>query len=303
MVDSEVWVCGEALIDVLPSGPVPGGGPANTAIALARLEVDVHFIGGLSSDDYGQRLRGHLLSNGVDLTHALPSDLPTALAIATIDAHGSASYEFRLDETATFSVDPTLLPSGEPSVLHIGSLATVVESSAGSLLAWAASLNAPVVFDPNVRPAVVSNRDVYRDAVHSWASIASVVKLSDDDLAFLYPGIEEVQAVRDLMHDSVQAVVLTRGADGVMAITRETTVVVPGRAVEVVDTVGAGDTVGAVIVEALVSDSISALSGERLEYVLDRAVRAAAITCSRAGCQPPTLAELGPLGERKRELE
>jgi fructokinase len=285
-------VCGEALIDVLPQGPVPGGGPANTAIALARLDVDVHFIGGLSSDAHGQLLRRHLSSNGVDLTHAMASDLPTALAIVTLDARGSASYDFQLEQTATFTFESRSLPAGTPRVVHVGSLATIVEPSASALHDWARSIDAPIVFDPNVRSAVVSDVEQYRAAVERWASIASIIKLSDDDLAFLYPGIDEVQAVRRLLHEQVHAVVLTRGVNGVMAVTRDATVVIPGRPVDVVDTVGAGDTVGAVLVEAMMEAPVSALTGERLEYVLDRAVRAAAITCTRAGCQPPTLADL-----------
>lgn len=288
-----VWVAGEALIDLLPSGPVPGGGPANTAIALARLGIDVQFIGGLSADDHGRLLHRHLSENAVDLSHISATDLPTALAIVTLDGRGSAHYEFVLDQTATFTLRADQLPVGSPRVLHIGSLATIVEPAAGILYDWALSLDAPIVFDPNVRPAVIGDVEAYRSAVQKWAAIATVIKLSDDDLAFLFPELTEAEAISALMAPGVQVVVLTKGADGLLGVTRTTSVAVPGVRVQVVDTVGAGDTVGAVIVEALTKFPVSDLGAERLEYVLERAVRASAITCSRAGCQPPTLAELG----------
>jgi fructokinase len=287
-----VWVCGEALIDLLPTGPVPGGGPANTAIALARLGIDVHFVGGLSDDEHGQLLRSHLAKSGVLLDHAIVSELPTALAVVTLNDQGSASYEFRLDQTATFSFDPAQLPVGSPTVLHIGSLATVIEPAATALFEWASKIDAPIVFDPNVRPAVNGDADRYRRDVEKWASIATIIKLSDDDLRFLYPNDDEASALKRLMQARTKLIVLTRGSEGITAVTSSEEHHAPSQKVDVVDTVGAGDTVGAVFVEALVRDSNSPLTGQHLDYVLNRAVRAAAITCSRAGCQPPTSGEL-----------
>lgn len=285
-----IWVCGEALIDLLPSGPVPGGGAANTAIALARLGQDVCFVGGLSDDDFGQLLRKHLEHNGVDLSFAIDSELPTAKAIITLNDRGAASYQFELENTATFTFDAAKLPSGSPDVLHIGSLATVVEPAASGLFEWAPRCRAPIVFDPNVRPAVISDVDRYRRAVLRWASIATVIKLSDEDLAFLFPDHSPVEALAELMSEQCELIVLTKGADGVVGTTRDHTVAIPGQRVKVIDTVGAGDTVGAVLAEAL--SKRLPLSGATLESVLHRAVQAAAITCSRAGCNPPTAAEL-----------
>jgi fructokinase len=287
-----VWVCGEALIDLLPTGPVPGGGPANTAIALARLGVDVHFVGGLSSDEHGQLLRSHLNQSGVLLDNAIASELPTALAVVTLNDQGSASYEFRLDQTATFTFNPTQLPEGSPTVLHIGSLATVIEPAATALFEWASKIDAPIVFDPNVRPAVNGDANSYRRDVEKWASIATIIKLSDDDLRFLYPNDDEASALKQLMQAQTRLIVLTRGSEGITAVTSTEQHHVPSQKIDVVDTVGAGDTVGAVFVEALVRDSSFPLTGTHLDYVLERAVRAAAITCSRAGCQPPTSGEL-----------
>lgn len=290
-----IWIAGEALIDLLPTGPVPGGGPANTAIALSRLGLDSHFIGGLSSDDFGQLLRDNLKDNGVNLNFTINSSLPTALAKVTLRPDGSANYDFTLDNTATFSFDKNQLPVGEPEVLHIGSLATVVEPSASHLHEWASNISAPIVFDPNVRSVVIHDAEQYRASVERWSEISTVIKLSDDDLGFLYPGLGQADALARLMTPSCQLVVLTKGAAGVVGVTRGERVEVPGVAVSVVDTIGAGDTVGAVLVEAISQGRD--LFGKELEAVLGRAVRAAAITCSRAGCNPPTRQELDEFGQ------
>ena len=187
-----IWVCGEVLIDILPTGPVVGGGPANTAKALARLGYEVDFIDGISSDAYGVGARKELERDGVGLSLALSSDKPTCTATVTLDAAGSASYEFLIDGTATFDFSPSWLPDPErlkPSVLHIGTLVTIVEPASTTLFDWAVKCAefAPVVFDPNVRSSVVGDRDKYRAAVEKWVGISSVVKLSDDDISWLYP--------------------------------------------------------------------------------------------------------------------
>ncbi len=136
---SKVWVAGEALIDLLPrdgaSVAVVGGGAANTAKALANLEIEVSWVGGISSDEYGNLIKQELES--VDLSLANYSSLPTALAKVSLDRSGSASYEFLLDGTATFDFDLNWLPSGSPKILHIGTLATIVEPGASNLFAWA----------------------------------------------------------------------------------------------------------------------------------------------------------------------
>ena len=152
-----IWVCGEVLIDILPTGPVVGGGPANTAKALARLGHDVYFIDGISSDAYGQVARTELLRDGVNLDLALVSDKPTCTASVTLDAAGGASYEFLIDGTATFDFAPSWLPDPyrfQPKVLHIGTLVTVIEPGASALYDWAMQVAefAPIVFDPNIRP-------------------------------------------------------------------------------------------------------------------------------------------------------
>jgi fructokinase len=292
-----IWVCGEVLIDILPSGPVVGGGPANTAKALARLGHDVHFIDGISSDVYGQSARNELLNDGVNLDLALASDKPTCTATVTLDAAGGASYEFLIDGTATFDFAASWLPDPyryQPQVLHIGTLVTVTEPGASALYDWAMSVAelAPIVFDPNIRPSVMPDRDLYEAAVEKWAALSAVIKVSDDDLAWLFPG----QAIEDVANrwisDGAFLVVVTQGANGLVGYTSEGRVEVPGVKVDVVDTVGAGDTVGAIVVEAMLAHGLVELCGDLLRSVLTRAAAAAAITCSRKGAQPPYKHEL-----------
>jgi fructokinase len=292
-----IWVCGEVLIDILPSGPAVGGGPANTAKALARLGQDVHYIDGISSDAYGQSARAELIRDGVNLDLALTSDKPTCTATVSLDAQGGASYEFLIDGTATFDFHSSWLPDPyryQPQVLHIGTLVTVIEPGASALYDWAMQIAelAPIVFDPNIRPSVQPDRDLYEAAVEKWAALSAVIKVSDDDLAWLFPNQSIDDVANRWISDGVFLVVVTRGANGIVGFTEDGRVEVPGVKVDVVDTVGAGDTVGAIVVEAMLSHGLVELRGDTLQEVLTRAAGAAAITCSRQGAQPPYKHEL-----------
>jgi len=292
-----IWVCGEVLIDILPTGPVVGGGPANTAKALARLGHDVDFIDGISTDAFGVSARKELTRDGVGLDFSLTSDKPTCTATVTLDSNGSASYEFLIDDTATFDFNKSWLPDPErlkPSVLHIGTLATIIEPGASVLFDWAINVGefAPIVFDPNIRPSVMGKRDIYAAAVEKWVGISSVVKVSDDDIKWLYPEESLDQVARRWIAQGVSCVVITRGAHGLIGFTAKGMEEVDGAKVEVVDTVGAGDTVGAIVVEAIIQHSVHALEGHVLNEVLHKAAIAAGITVSRAGAQPPYPHEL-----------
>ena len=299
-----IWVCGEVLIDLIPVAPgstdrAPhvGGGPANTAKALARLGHDVHFIDGISTDAYGQMSRDELVNDEVKLDLARTSELPTALAIVSLDNNGSASYEFKLDKTATFDFSLDWLPDPsrhKPNVLHIGTLVTVIQPGADVLYDWALQVAefAPIVFDPNIRPAVMGDRDLYEAAVEKWAAISSVIKVSDDDVEWLFPNQSIDDVAERWVRDGAALVVVTRGSEGLIGYTADGAVEVPGVKVEVADTVGAGDTVGAIVVEAMIEKGIMALTGDVLQEVLHRAAKAAAITCSRPGAQPPYKHEL-----------
>jgi fructokinase len=292
-----IWVCGEVLIDVLPTGPVVGGGPANTTKALARLGETVEFIGGISTDTYGQMARKELSRDDVGLGLALGSSKPTSTATVHLDHSGRATYTFVIDGTATFDFLPSWLPDPEklkPSVLHIGTLATVVEPGATVLFDWAVKCAefAPIVFDPNVRPSFLGDREKYCQAVEKWVGISSVVKLSDEDIAWLYPEQSLDEVAHRWLEGETSLVAVTRGAKGIIGYTQGASEEVEGVRVNVVDTVGAGDTVGAILVEGVVQNSVAGLVGHVLNKVLHRAAVAAGITVSRAGAQPPRMHEL-----------
>jgi fructokinase len=297
-----IWVCGEVLIDLIPGADGVrvahvGGGPANTAKALARLGHDVQFIDGISTDEYGVAARKELLDDEVKLDLALTSDKPTCLAIVSLDVNGGASYEFKIDGTATFDFDLKWLPDPsryKPQVLHIGTLVTVIQPGADVLYDWAMQVAefAPIVFDPNIRPSVMGDRDLYEAAVEKWAALSSVIKVSDDDMAWLYPGQKYEDVAQRWLNDGAALVVVTRGSNGIIGFTANGAVEVDGAKITVADTVGAGDTVGAIIVEAMIEKGILALTGEVLKATLHRAAVAAGITCSRKGAQPPYKHEL-----------
>ena len=298
---NQVWVVGEVLIDLIPDGserkPIVGGGPANTAKALSKIGIDTQFIDGISTDEYGQMAKGELVASGVKLDHVKYSDKPTCLAIVSLCDSGSASYEFVIENTATFAFTLDWLPNPQtetPSLLHIGTLATAIEPGASVLFDWAQSVAkvAPIVFDPNIRPAVISDRKQYVMQVERWVSISSAVKVSDEDIRWLYPSLEIEQVVNNWLAKGLSLIVVTSGDKGLAGYRVSEKVIVDAIKVVVADTVGAGDTVGAILVEAIVKDGLDNLSGVRLEMMLKRAAKAAAITVSRSGANPPTLKEI-----------
>jgi len=298
---SQVWVTGEVLIDLIPEGadrkPIVGGGPANTAKALAKLGIDTQFIDGISTDDYGQMAKDELVSAGVKLDYIKYSDKPTCLAIISLSDSGSASYEFVIQNTATFDFSSTWLPNPQterPTLLHIGTLATIIEPGASALLEWARSVAkvAPIIFDPNIRPAVINDRAQYVMQVERWIAISSAIKVSNDDLYWLYPSIEIDQIVNNWLTKGPSLIVVTFGDKGLAGYRVGEKINTDAVKVAVADTVGAGDTVGAILVEAIVKDGLANLIGARLEMVLKRAAKAAAITVSRRGANPPTLEEI-----------
>jgi fructokinase len=251
-----IWVAGEALIDLLPGGvPVVGGGPANTAKALSKLGLATQFIGGISNDEFGLLIEKELGCYGVGVESAFRSSLPTALAEVSLDLSGVAKYEFKLTGTATFSFGDWL-PAGNPAILHLGSLGTIVEPGASFLFDWAKNLDCLIVYDPNIRSAVLPDREKYLEYFLKWAGIASVVKLSDEDLVFLGNSVDEI------LNLGVDLVVVTHGERGLSGFNSGEEIFAPGVKVNVVDTIGAGDTVGAILVEGLLKNG--SLKGDYL---------------------------------------
>ncbi len=295
-MNNQVWVCGEVLIDLIPDGTerkaVVGGGPANTAKALSKLGITTQFIDGISTDNYGQMAFKELEKDGVLLDYVKLSDKPTCLAIVSLNSKGGATYEFVIDDTATFDFSHSWLPDAankKPLLLHIGTLVTAIEPAASVLFEWAkkVALVAPIVFDPNIRPAVMSDRAQYVKQVERWVSISNAVKVSDDDIYWLYPGQDLDKVTKRWLGMGPELVVVTFGDKGLAGYRENSKISVDAKKVVVADTVGAGDTVGAILVEAIIEDGLDKLTNERLSLMLDRAARAAAITVSRSGALPP----------------
>ncbi len=295
-MSNQVWVCGEVVIDLIPDGTerkaVVGGGPANTAKALSKLGITTQFIDGISTDKYGQMALLELQKDGVLLDFVKFSDKPTCLAIVSLNSKGAAAYEFVIDDTATFDFSHSWLPNvadKKPLLLHIGTLVTAIEPAASVLFEWAkkVALVAPIVFDPNIRPAVMSDRNEYVKQVERWVSISNSVKVSDDDIYWLYPGEDLDKVTKRWLGMGPELIVVTFGDKGLAGYRENSKISVDAKKVVVADTVGAGDTVGAILVEAIIEDGLDKLTGERLSLMLDRAARAAAITVSRSGALPP----------------
>lgn len=302
-----IVVAGEALIDLVPRGtgalaalqPALGGGPYNTAVALGRLGSATAFCSRVSYDAFGEALLGGLRDSGVDVSAVQRGTEPTTLAVATLDENGSAAYSFYVEGTADrLFTAPAGLPAGSRAV-SFGTCSLVLEPGASAyeeLMRTAAAQGLFTALDPNVRSGLIPDADAYRARFESWLPSVSLLKLSEEDALWLGG------TPRDWLAAGPSAVVITHGGDGLTAFTRDGSVYpVPGEKVDVVDTIGAGDTVNAALLHALaVQDALSpaALAGlgrDGWERLLRFAARAAAITCSRAGAEPPYASELGEL--------
>ncbi|MDO0928236.1 carbohydrate kinase [Streptomyces sp. TG1A-8] len=302
-----IVVAGEALIDLVPQGrgalaelkPALGGGPYNTAVALGRLGSPTAFCSRTSRDAFGEALLDGLREAGVDVSEVQRGPEPTTLAVATIDAGGSAAYSFYVDGTADrLFTAPAGLPAGTRAV-SFGTCSLVLEPGASAyeeLMRTAAAQGLFTALDPNVRAGLIPDADAYRARFRNWLPWVTLLKLSAEDAEWLGG------TPREWLAAGPSAVVVTRGGDGLTAHTRDGgEYSVPGEKVDVVDTIGAGDTVNAALLhglsaqDALSRDAVAALDGDGWGRLLRFAARAAAVTCSRAGAEPPYAAELGEL--------
>nr|BFD89825.1 carbohydrate kinase [Kitasatospora sp. Xyl93] len=275
---------------------LPGGGPANTAVALARLGTPARFLGRISTDAFGALFRAHLAASGVDLSGAVAAPEPSTLAIATFDPHGQAQYSFHAEATADWQWTDAELAAARPedaACLHTGSLALVRapgDERIEEMLQHARG-GATVSIDPNVRPLLVDPA-VYRQRLSRWCVLADILRLSSDDLELLMPGVTPERACDAWHLAGVRLVVITLGGRGALASLDGVRVLVPAPRTEVVDTIGAGDSFTAGLLHRL---SLADRLGGRLEQltadeVADAcryAARVAALTCSVAGPNPP----------------
>ena len=282
---------GEALVDVVTRGERvvdhPGGSAANAAVALARLGRSVRLLTAYAADDRGRELDAHLAAADVRLAMDPHLLARTPTATATIGPDGAATYTFDLEWRLGALPD-----TGETRFVHVCSWGPVLEPGASRVRELLEATTATVTYDVNVRPAVTGAGPGLTAAVERTAAYAQLVKASDEDLEVLYPGHGVEGAVEALLGLGPLAVVVTRGGEGATWYGAET-VHVPAVPVTVVDTIGAGDTFGAALLDALWDEDLRALKTERIEEVVTHAVRAAAVTVSRPGADPPTRAELG----------
>ncbi|WP_354638845.1 carbohydrate kinase family protein [Kitasatospora camelliae] len=304
----QVTVLGECVADAFtdgtrgPDGELglrvhPGGGPANTAVALARLGTPTRFLGRLSGDVFGRLFRAHLAESGVDLSGCVPAAEPSTLAVADLDGDGQAVYSFHAEGTADWQWSTPELaaePAGRPACVHTGSLALVRHPGGTAIEEFLAraSAEATVSIDPNVRPLLVDPA-VYRERLDRWCALADLLRLSEDDLARLLPGTAP-EAACDRWHAAgARLVVITLGARGALASLDGHRITVPAAPVPVLaDTVGAGDAFTAGLLHHLgtldrLGGRLDALTPDDLAAACRFAARTAALTCASPGANPP----------------
>lgn len=311
--------CGEALIDFVPMlgadgskgyRPCVGGSPYNTAVALARLGAETGFLARFSSDFFGQMLRDHLASNGVDIGLAVVADQPTTLGFVSLDQGEEPQFAFFSTGAADRSLVPDDLPDTLPEAvrcLQFGSISLMQEPSATTLtgLMRREAGRRIISLDPNVRPGLIPDRLAWRERLEGWVALADIVKVSAADLAWLYPETDPLSQAAAWLASGPKLLAVTFGAERSVGLFADQRVEEPAERVTVSDAVGAGDTFHAGLLASLDRDGaltaagLATLSPATVARALRLGARAAAITVTRPGADPPTLEEIvarfGPL--------
>lgn len=300
-----ISVLGEALVDIIvdPQGEVTsvvGGAPLNTARTVARLGIPATFLGGVSTDAFGGRIMRLLDGDGVVLGLGSQVPEPTTLAIAQIDEHGAATYRFMMDGTSAAAVTPEMALAHVDStcrVIHVGTLGLVLQPLADATVALVAASKDDqlVMVDPNCRPSVMTGSAVFASALASVLPRADLVKVSGDDVEFLFPGVDPLQAAVDLAASSSSVVLFTDGAEAVHVISGDADVVVEVPRVPVVDTVGAGDSFSGGFLAWWMQHGKSRADIADLDAIVAATrfgVAVAGITCQRPGADPPRIDEV-----------
>ena len=319
-----ITVAGEGLIDLVVDhdGRVrarPGGGPFNTARTIGRLGLAPAFLGRLSQDSFGHLLRARLDQDGVTLAVPQLADAPTTLAVVDVDAAGAPRYRFYLAGTSSCAQEYPLLSAALPdgvTALLSGSLALVMEPIATSierLIASDVPPDAIVMIDPNCRPGAITDQHAYRARLSRILRRADVVKLSVEDLAYLYPGATARTAASALLDQGPELILITDGPRPARALLQGHEVSVDVPAVQVVDTIGAGDAFGGAFLAWWSRNELTRSDLHRsgpVREALQAAAEVASLTCTRAGAEPPWFAEVtgkpgwrsGPGTKRRRPL-
>jgi fructokinase len=302
-VTAPVLVGGEALYDLVidDAGALAGhagGGPFNTARTIGRLRQPVAFLGRLSTDRLGATHERMLVEDGVDLGAVVRTDEPTTLALASLDAIGAASWSFYATGTAAAGLQAEEALAALPArvaALHVGTLGLVLEPLATALEAVVARLagETMIAFDPNVRPQVIGDEPAFRARLERVLARSDLVKVSEEDLAWLDPGQSRATAARALLECGPTAVLLTRGPEGATVVTAGADIAIDPVPTEVIDTIGAGDAFGGGFLAWWISHGLGRAELARDELVVEAARFAAVVaarTVARAGASPPELA-------------
>lgn len=301
-----IAVAGEALVDLVlePEGhttPQLSGASFNAARTLGRLGLRPVFVGRVSRDAYGEALREELKRSGVLADGILATDAPTTFARVELDRDGAASYRFYIDGTSS----PGLLPHearaampADATALHVGGLGLVFEPQASAIAALVreSGPRTLVLLDPNCRPAAIRDPVAYRERLRDVMRRADVVKASESDLAYFEPSRAPLDTARSLLELGPEVVILTHGGSGATVLTKAGQVVVQAVPARVIDTIGAGDAFGAAWLAAWCSEGLGRAELGNLRAATDAATFAsavAALTCERAGAQPPSAAKVG----------
>lgn len=305
-----ILVCGEALFDLFAEETATGfqidarigGSPFNVAVGLSRLEIPAAFFSGLSTDLFGRRLRSALESEGVDLRFAVGKNAPTTLSVVSLGPDGSPEYAFNGEGAADRLIETADLPRLDDTIeaIHLGSFSALVEPVGSSVLGLVKreSGKRVISYDPNIRPTVVPDMESWRARLEELLDHVHILKISAEDLENLYPGADRAALASSWIERGVGLAVVTDGGKGAYGFTAAGELHVPGRAVDVADTVGAGDSFQAALLAAmsrnglLKADRLRNIDKETLTDILSFAVEAAAITCSRRGADLPSRADL-----------
>jgi len=304
--------CGDALIDFLPVKsmdgrdaivPVAGGSCLNIAVGMARLGAPAGFVGGISTDLFGRIIADHALASRVDLRYATRSEHQTTLAFVR-SIEGEPQYAFYDEATASrnWSYRRGSIPFDEIEAVHVGSTTLADDQGAAQALAMIADARGSVTisFDPNCRPKLVKHKARYVEQMDAFAAAADIVRMSDVDFEFLWGGSDHAGKAKSLIKAGANLVVVTRGIEGAKAWHKETGAVeASAPTVEVVDTIGAGDSFQAALLFALRAIgrikrlALAQMNSGELGRVLSFAASCAAFTCTRAGADPPRRSEVG----------
>ena len=306
--------------------PLPGGSPFNTAIAIGRLGVEVAFLGKFSKDFFGEMLLKRLRDNNVREDMVIPAVQNTALAFVKLEKGKDPRYIFYTEGTADRSLNAADLPKKLPAdsrCIMFGSIAMTMEPMATAIETLVLRENAllsqgkpsPVIsFDPNIRPFMISDKKAFINRMEKWISASTITKISAEDFAFIYPGIEPEKALQKILTMGPRLAISTLGSKGAMALLRRndgsvTRVQAPVIDLPIVDTIGAGDTFHGAFLSWLEINgkmsrtSLASLTETELYDALFFANKAASIVCTRQGAEPPTLKEVQALKQKKTEAK